>query len=212
MMKTGGRTAAEQAYLDVKERILRGDIAGGELLSEGEVAGGLGCSRTPVREAFLRLEAEGWMRLYPKRGALVLPVDPAEGRRVVEARRIVENAAAERICAAGAGPDLLCRLADLIDTQLDSAAAGDADGYAAADADFHRAMVAELDNPLLEAFYDSLRERQRRMTTSTIGVDPERIARAVGGHRALAAALAAGDRQRFATELTSHLKIVLGDE
>ncbi|WP_223286039.1 GntR family transcriptional regulator [Kocuria atrinae] len=60
--------AAERAYAHAKARILTGELDG-ELLSEGIVADELGVSRTPVREAFLRLQAEGLMRLYPKRGA-----------------------------------------------------------------------------------------------------------------------------------------------
>ena len=52
-------SAAEQAYREVKELILSGGLPGGELISEGEIAGRMGLSRTPVREAFLRLEAEG---------------------------------------------------------------------------------------------------------------------------------------------------------
>lgn len=195
----------------MKEQILRGDIVGGELLSEGEVASRLGYSRTPVREAFLRLETEGWMRLYPKRGALVLPVAPEEGRQVVAARQVVEGAAATRIVADGASPALLSRLDRLIALQLDRARAGDADGYSAADADFHRAVVGCLDNPFLENFYDSLRERQRRMTATAVGVDPERVAKAVAGHRALAKALADGDSAGFAAELARHMKVVTGD-
>ena len=72
--------AKDRAYAYVKERILEGAYPGGELLSEGEVAEALEVSRTPVREAFLLLEAEGLMRLYPKRGALVVPVSPGEDR------------------------------------------------------------------------------------------------------------------------------------
>ena len=64
-------SAADAAYAKVKERILDGDLAGGTMVSEGTIADELGMSRTPVREAFLRLQVEGWMRLYPKRGALI---------------------------------------------------------------------------------------------------------------------------------------------
>ncbi|MFC7656818.1 GntR family transcriptional regulator [Pseudonocardia benzenivorans] len=82
----------------VKDRILTGDFRGGELISEGEVAAALGMSRTPVREAFLRLEAEGLLRLYPQRGALVVPVSPEEVRAVMEARLVIEHFAARAVC------------------------------------------------------------------------------------------------------------------
>ncbi|WP_157897403.1 GntR family transcriptional regulator, partial [Mycobacteroides chelonae] len=84
MIRTVAISASEEAYRSVKERILSGDIPGGELLSEGEISARMGCSRTPVREAFLRLETEGWLRLYPKRGALVVPITPEERRHVVD--------------------------------------------------------------------------------------------------------------------------------
>ena len=58
-------------------------------------------SRTPVREAFLRLEAEGLLRLYPKRGALVVPVSPEEVRNVMEARLVLEWFAVENVIRRG---------------------------------------------------------------------------------------------------------------
>ena len=91
--------AKDRVYAFVKERVLAGAYPGGELLSEGEVAEALKVSRTPVREAFLLLEAEGLMRLYPKRGALVVPVSPDEVRDVVETRRLVERHCAEAVAA-----------------------------------------------------------------------------------------------------------------
>ncbi len=91
-------SAAEQAYREVKELILSGGLPGGELISEGEIAGRMGLSRTPVREAFLRLESEGWMRLYPKRGALIVPV--ADG----EAEHVSTLASSSRRTASGCWP------------------------------------------------------------------------------------------------------------
>ncbi len=52
-------SAADRAYDHTRERILDGEYAQGRLIGEGEVSAAVGVSRTPVREAFLRLEAEG---------------------------------------------------------------------------------------------------------------------------------------------------------
>ena len=76
-------SASERAYRHVKDRILDGSLPGGELISEGEIAEALGMSRTPVRAAFGQLEAEGLLRLYPKRGALVVPVSASETEAVM---------------------------------------------------------------------------------------------------------------------------------
>src|ERR1700754_4873816 len=92
-------SASELAYRDVKARILDGSLPGGELISEGEVAEALGMSRTPVRAAFGQLEAEGLLRLYPKRGALVVPVSAAETEAVIETRWVIERYAIDRVIA-----------------------------------------------------------------------------------------------------------------
>ena len=93
-------TATDRAYAFAKERILDGRFPGGELISEGDVAAGVSLSRTPVREAFLRLESEGLLRLYPKRGALVVPVSAAEVESVMETRMVVERFAFEKVIRA----------------------------------------------------------------------------------------------------------------
>ena len=100
--KSAGRPAAKDRALDyVKNQVLTGAFPGGELISEGEVAAALGMSRTPVREAFLRLEAEGLLRLYPQRGALVVPVSSEESRSVIEARLLLEQFAAGKVIGRG---------------------------------------------------------------------------------------------------------------
>src|SRR5947208_11694169 len=90
-------SATERAYGHTKARVLDGTYQSGSLITEGEVAEAVGVSRTPVREAFLRLENEGLLRLYPKRGALVVPVSAAEIESVMETRLLVERHAIEKI-------------------------------------------------------------------------------------------------------------------
>src|ERR1700712_6010725 len=88
-------SGAERAYQHLKARILSREYAGGSLLPEGEVADAVGVSRTPVREAMLRLSAEGLLRLYPKRGALVVSVGAEEARDILEARELIGAHAVE---------------------------------------------------------------------------------------------------------------------
>src|SRR5919112_4053359 len=97
-----GRPASQLAYEYVKARLLDGRFAGGTLLSENEIAQRLNVSRTPVRQAFVQLEAEGLLELYPRRGALVVPVWAAEIEDVFEARMLVEEHCARRAATAGA--------------------------------------------------------------------------------------------------------------
>src|ERR1700742_398745 len=136
-------SASERAYKHVKGRVLDGTLPGGELISEGEVAEALGMSRTPVRAAFTQLESEGLLRLYPKRGALVVPVSSAEMSAVIETRWVIERYAVEQAIAEPSGvADELCRAVD--DEQgLDGAA------FVEADRAFHRTLVATTGNDIL---------------------------------------------------------------
>src|ERR1700735_5365213 len=131
----GGRGAAKDRALDyVKNQILTGAFPGGELISEGEVAAALGMSRTPVREAFLRLEAEGLLRLYPQRGALVVPVSSEEAHAVLEARLVLEKFAAAKVIGRGPGACAAAfeRLAAELQRQGDAAAISDLQGFSEA--------------------------------------------------------------------------------
>src|ERR687894_983083 len=121
-------TRTEAAYTYTKQRVLDATYAGGDLLTEGEVADALGISRTPVREAFLRLEGEGLLRLYPKRGALVVPVSAGEVEAVMETRMLVERFALDKVLAAGPAPAIAAEMDARIAPQEEHAAARDADG------------------------------------------------------------------------------------
>src|SRR4029453_8631377 len=101
MASSTSMTAKDRAYVFTKERVLDSTFAGGHMITEGEVADALGMSRTPVREAFLRLEGEGLLRLYPKRGALVVPVSVGEIEAVSETRMLVERFALDKVLAGG---------------------------------------------------------------------------------------------------------------
>jgi DNA-binding GntR family transcriptional regulator len=183
--------AKDRAYAHVKELILEGLYPGGEMLSEGEVAAALDMSRTPVREAFLLLEAEGLLRLYPKRGALVVPVSAEEIGEVMETRLIIERHCAEQVARRGPGV-LVEQLRALLLTQERHVSGGNRIGFVEADRLFHRAIVSANGNSILTRLHDSLRERQRRMGATLVARDPDVQRRYVEEHRAIVDALENG--------------------
>jgi DNA-binding GntR family transcriptional regulator len=201
-----GRSAAQLAYDYVKARLLDGRFAGGTLLSENEIAQRLNVSRTPVRQAFVQLEAEGLLELYPRRGALVVPISPSEAEDVFEARMLIEQHAARRAGATGPLPALAAVLRDHIADQEATLADGDRTGFAWSDRAFHRAIVEAGGNRLLTRQYDGLRDRHQRIAAVTIARDPTRIERFVAEHREIAAAFEAGDAELAASLLGAHLQ------
>lgn len=175
----------------MKEQILEGIYPGGEMLSEGEVARALQMSRTPVREAFLLLEAEGLLRLYPKRAALVVPVSAEEIAEVLETRMIIERHCAAQVARRGPGV-LIEKMEALLAAQERHVTRNNRIGFVEADRLFHRAIVSANGNSILTRLHDSLRERQRRMGAAIVARDPSLQQRYLEEHRAIADALAAG--------------------
>jgi DNA-binding GntR family transcriptional regulator len=199
--------AKDRAYAFVKERILDGVYPGGELLSEGEVAQALEVSRTPVREAFLLLEAEGLMRLFPKRGALVVPVSPGEVRDLMDTRLLVERDAARRVARdANRRERVATELQGLLDLQQEALDAGDTPAFVRTDRDFHHAIVAAGGNGILTRLSDSLRDRQRRMVATTVARDPALMRSFLDEHRAICEAIGAGDARAAGRLLEAHIE------
>jgi DNA-binding GntR family transcriptional regulator len=163
------RAAAKDRALDyVKRRVLTAEFPDGELISEGEVAAAIGMSRTPVREAFLRLEADGL--LYPQRGALVLPVSPQEVRAVMEARLLLEQIAVRKLLEQGdtVRDKAFAAMAREIELQRAATEYGlGLEEFLEADRRFHTVLLDCSRNTLLTDFYGSLRDRQMRMVAES---------------------------------------------
>ena len=196
-------SATERAYGHTKARVLDGTYAGGSLITEGEISEAVGVSRTPVREAFLRLQAEGLLRLYPKRGALVVPVSPAEINDVMETRGMIERFAVDKVIASGGHREVGDRLRDALGQQrrLKKSPAT----FNEADREFHGLLVAATANQVIIDLYAALRDRQVRMGLTTLRRDPHRVDRILEEHAALADAITKGDRDGAFRCLTDHL-------
>jgi DNA-binding GntR family transcriptional regulator len=194
-------SAGNRVYQHLKSAILERIHAEGALLSEAEIAATVGVSRTPVREALLRLESEGLVALYPKRGVLVLPVSAQEIDDVIDARRLVEVHAAGRVWARRA--QLVPRLEPLLDSMREARDSGSVVALMTADRCFHATVVDAGGNRILADVYQRLRDRQMRIGIATMRAEPERMDRAVAEHTELLDALRGDDPARW-TRLVEH--------
>jgi DNA-binding GntR family transcriptional regulator len=88
------KNAAEYAYEELRKRILSGEIAGGVKLNQIELASDLRVSRTPVRQAFLRLASEGLVTNRPNHGSVVTSLGSEEILELFEMRSVLEGFAA----------------------------------------------------------------------------------------------------------------------
>lgn len=200
-------SAARRAYDETKRRIIRGDLAGGSLLSETTVCAELGLSRTPVHEAFLRLAAEELLTLESRKGAVVRPMPPSEAADVIEMREAVESSAARRAIERG-DAGLAAALADLVSRQRDCIARDDVDGFIEADDAFHTAVVAASHNPIAEHFMRLLHDRAQRLRHHLLRARPEHLTTSLHDHGDLAAAVEAGDADAYAAVLERHVALL----
>src|SRR5699024_3121576 len=89
-------SAAERAYRVIRSHVLGGVHVPGTMLGEAALATEIEVSRTPVRVALARLQDEGWILIYPKRGAIVQGVDERTIVELADVRYVLETTAVDR--------------------------------------------------------------------------------------------------------------------
>ena len=203
---TSAEPARERVYAYVREGILRGRFPGGSFVEEEQISSAIGVSRTPVREAFHRLEAERFIDLLPRRGALVRQVTAHELANLYETRRVIEGYAIARICQQRL--PVPAKLAGILD-RIDELDPGDHFAHVELDRRFHFTLVSVLGNEVLSELYQSLGSRQQRVAMSALTADPNRVTRIQQEHRALLAALQAGDEAQAQAVMEQHLRLVI---
>ncbi|HJR39727.1 MAG TPA: GntR family transcriptional regulator [Nocardioidaceae bacterium] len=199
-----GGSAAQRAYDFAKWAILNAVYQGGDVITEGGLANEIGISRTPVREALLRLEVEGLVRLYPKKGAVVSSFSVSEVEDVLEARVLVENFTAARSFANRATllPQLEAAHAEMQQRMRER----DTAGFTDADRRFHELIVDAADNQVLSSIYRTLRERQTLFTSAMMRGRADRMAAAVSEHDKVIATLHGDDEAVFCQAVNDHLQ------
>lgn len=198
--------ASERAYDYVKTRILRGELPGGAVLSEVAVSHELDLSRTPVHEAFLRLEGEGLLALEARKGAIVVPLAPRELDDVTDMRLAIESACAARAIRDGAAQGLAAELDLVLARQREHKYARDLDAYADADREFHLTVIHGARNVLAATFSGMLDARVERLRRQVLRADPKALEATYREHRALATAIREGDAELYGQLLAAHVQ------
>jgi DNA-binding GntR family transcriptional regulator len=185
---------AEQAYRALKALILSNQLPAGSQLLEQEAALRLGMSRTPVREAMVRLEQDGVVEIRPRHGMRVLPVSAADMREIYEVLTSLESTAAEMVARRGVSNEELAQL-QLAVSDMDAALAlDDLDAWADADQRFHSLLVELTRNQRLQQIVTQLGEQAHRARMLTLRLRPKPVG-SNRDHAMLVAAIAARDAE-----------------
>lgn len=149
-------TVSTTAYRRLKEAILGGQIPMGMRVNELELAGAWRVSRTPIRDALRRLEAEGLVQATPGRGVMVPRMTLADVDELYELREVLEGRAARR-AAERSTPEFHARLNALIKGFGMALKQGDVDQLVAIDTDLHAGIADMSGNDRLDRAIEAIR-------------------------------------------------------
>ncbi|MEV5312090.1 MULTISPECIES: GntR family transcriptional regulator [unclassified Streptomyces] len=190
----------ERVYEALLELITTRALQPGQHLVESELAGHLGVSRQPVREALQRLNTEGWVDLRPAQGAFVHVPTEEEADQLLTVRTLLEAEAA-RLAARNATSDGIDALDEIVAKGLLAVASDDVDAAVALNARFHAKIMELAGNAVLAELAAQVDRRVRWYYTP--------VAKLRGGqswaeHRDLIAAIADRDEQEAARLMREH--------
>ena len=182
---------SEGVHQALREAILSQFLQPGTRLAEEEVAGRFGISRTPVREAILRLEAEGLAERNSGRTAFVSELRPSEILEIYEVRAAIDGLAAE-LAASRIEPPALAGLEWSNQRMAAAGEAGDYPTMASINLDFHEQLARASGNAFLLQMLVAVHDRVRRFPGTTFS-HGARWRLAIGEHDAILEALKAHD-------------------
>jgi len=191
----------QSVYDALVELVISGRLSPGEHLVETDLAGQLGVSRQPVREALHRLEAEGWVDLRPNQGAFVHVPTDQEVDQLLDVRELLEAETA-RLAARAAGPDQVARLRAICRDGESAVAAGDTERFVTVNNNFHDAIAAIAGNTVL-AELSAIISRRARWYYRLVA--PVREHESCAEHLHLVDAVEAGDAEQAAKAARGHV-------
>ena len=201
------RPAASQIVERLRSAIVHLELPPGQMLSESDLAESFGVSRTPVREALIKLAQQGFIEVRPQRGTFITKIRP---KKLLEARFIreaIETAAIERTVGRLDKAMIRACEATLKDQR---AAAGAKDIYAfhLADDAFHRILAEATGFERLSGMIESEKALMDRIRILSLKTMPP-FKRLIGQHKAILDAVVAGDRQAALAHMRGHLRELL---
>src|SRR6187200_37414 len=203
-----GATTPDLIAETLREEILRGAVAPGQALRQEELAERFGVSRLPVRDALLRLEAQGLVHVYPNRGAFVISLSADEVREIFEMRLLLEGDMIERAVPRMSTDDW--RRIDA--AQAESTRTAGSDEWVEGDWRLHRALYEPAARPRQLGTIEQLRATVARYWTAR-DVLPSRTTEWLGDHDAILAACRArasvAARRRLEDHLRRAMEVVL---
>lgn len=195
---------------ELRNAIVELRLRPGAPLREVALAEQLGVSKTPLREAFARLEQEGLVETTSFKGAVVTGYSERDLNEIYDLRALLEGAAA-RSAAEGSTADMLDALRDVVVRSRELRDAGDLAALAGLHEQFDLIVYAQVTNERIVALIENLRAHLTRIGKLTVGI-PGRVEASVEEHAAIVDAIAARDPDEAERLMRVHIGSVLSDQ
>ena len=187
-----GERSAQIAYAKIKQRILDNEYAPGVAVLEQVLADDLGVSRTPVREALVRLMQEGLVEVVPRHGMRVLPLSPRDMSEIYQIMIGLELMATELLAQRKPSKQEIKPLVAACRDMEQALNRDDLNEWAKADERFHRSLVQLCGNKRLASMVMSVWEQSHRARMFTLRLRPKPVD-STREHREVVDAILSGD-------------------
>lgn len=205
----GRATAASVVQDELRRAILAMEIAPGAALVEKELTARFGISRTPVREALIRLKEEGLVEIFPQAGTFVARIPTEAIPEAVFIRQALECATVELVARIGT-EETIAKLDATIARQHEALEAGDQEGFHLADEAFHETLAILAGYPGIWKIAHAAKSQIDRCRRMTLPV-PGRMAMVIREHLSIVDAIRRHDGAEAEVAMRRHLGTLLPD-
>ena len=195
----------QKAYSCIKEKIIMGEYKPGQDISEEKIQNELGISRTPIREALMRLETENLIDIYPRKGIFVSNITQRMIKNVFQIRQMIEPQVI-KVVGMNISKEWLKEIKAKFETPYNATSENDSVAYYVdLDKEFHTYMINACDNQLLVNVMNNIFDQNQRMRYQTYSFNERNIATKVE-HIAIIDALIAEDFETAERLMRDHIK------
>jgi len=188
----------------IREYILKGTLKPGDRLTEPKLSEMLGISRTPIREALRILETEGFVEIFPRRGAVVSEITDKDVDDIFVLKVKLESLAA-KLAVKNLTDEDIKRLKEINDKMEKSAKARNVSNLIKLNAEFHNVFITKSKNSRLEKFLLSLLRQFKRATAYSF-TEAGRIYQVLEEHVQIVEAFEERDAEKVEKLVEKHIK------
>lgn len=199
-------TLKEQAYIKLKESILRGELTPGQFLTERTLVEMLGMSRTPIRSALERLDVEGLANYTPNKGLVVAEISLGKAIDLYDYRIALETHVARKLSSLIWESDDIAWFERNLDEQRQAMQEQDFVGFTSADAAFHRKLAQVNGNSEIILAMERLQDKLHQIALRVLRKERDRIGVSYEDHMLIFRHIRDGNPAAAAEAMETHLE------